>query len=323
MRIARGLTPTRRPRQDPDGGAREREGQRPPPGLLVLGMHRSGTSAVAGLLHALGLDPGPVTTLIAADEFNQDGYWEQRPVVQLNDDLLRARRGFASAPPRRERSPVPASASERISALVSRFERPWFVKDPRICLLMDAWQHAVGTGGFPVVVTRDPRQVAASLGHRNGYGPEMSVALWERYTHDLLAALSGRSCLFIRYDHLVAEPDVVIEQLATVAAAHLGDPAVLREHRLARAVALVRPRAQPVDHERSGVALTSAQHELCTLVTSLEGRCEAFTAPRLPSPSRRSQQILERRRRMLLVIDRSLPSNAGMRALGDRRALSH
>ena len=286
-------------------------------------MHRSGTSAVAGLLHALGLDPGPVDTLINADEFNQDGYWEQRPVVQLNDDLLRARRGFASAPPRRERHPAPAAASQQISALLSGFERPWFVKDPRICLLLEAWQVAAGADAFAVVVSRDPRHVATSLSRRNGYGPEMGVALWERYTHDLLAALSGRSCLFIRYEQLLAAAERVVHELGAAAADHVGDQGLRSEQRMADAIGLVRPPSKNGAHVPPGVSLTRPQHELYEIVSSLEGRCEAFTPPRLPAPASRSLQILERRRRMLLVIDRPLRSSSGLRALGDRRALTH
>ncbi|MEO7981703.1 MAG: hypothetical protein ABI807_12540 [Sporichthyaceae bacterium] len=275
------------------------------------------------MLHALGVDPGPAGSLITADEFNQDGYWEQRPVVQLNDDLLRAQRGFASAPPRREHSWAVGPQSQQISALLSMFERPWFVKDPRMCLLLTPWQHAAGADGFPVVVTRDPRRVAASLHRRNGYGLEMGAALWERYTHDLLTALSGRASLSIRYERLVATPDRVIQELGAVAADHVGDQSFRGRPRLAEAVGLVRPRAEVGDHERIDVPLTESQNELYEIVTSLEGRRDAYTLPRLPAPSGRSQQILERRRRMLLVIDRPLRSNAGLRALGDRRALSH
>ncbi len=321
--IAHGLTspPGRRTSRAPEAWP----GSRRPPGFLVLGMHRSGTSAVAGLLHALGLDPGPAGSLITADEFNQDGYWEQRPVVQLNDDLLRAQRGFASAPPRRGHPSVAGPATRQIAELLSMFERPWFVKDPRMCLLLEPWQRAAGPNGFPVVVTRDPRHVAASLSRRNGYGPEMGAALWERYTHDLLGALPDRACVVIRYEQLLATPEPVIEVLGAVVADHVGDPGSRDRQRLADAVELVRPRtrAGADGPEPADVPLTRAQHELHEILTSLAGRREALAIPRLPSPSVRSQQLLERRRRMLMLIDGPLRSSAGLRARGDRRALSH
>ena len=43
--------------------------------VIVLGMHRSGTSALAGLLHELGLEMGSSLMSGRADE-NEKGFWE-------------------------------------------------------------------------------------------------------------------------------------------------------------------------------------------------------------------------------------------------------
>lgn len=103
-------------------------------GVPVLGMHRSGTSVVAGVLSELGLDGGPEATMFSADQFNSDGYWEQRPIVELHDELLRSLGGFASAPPDPAARLNEAShhqANAAIGAFLGQFDRPWFVKDPR------------------------------------------------------------------------------------------------------------------------------------------------------------------------------------------------
>ena len=55
--------------------------------VVVLGMHRSGTSLVANLLTALGVDLGG--NLLAADEHNESGYWEQKEINQIQERLLR------------------------------------------------------------------------------------------------------------------------------------------------------------------------------------------------------------------------------------------
>ena len=54
--------------------------------VLVLGMHRSGTSAIGGVLDALGLE-APKTPL-PANDFNMRGYWESAPLIKLHERLL-------------------------------------------------------------------------------------------------------------------------------------------------------------------------------------------------------------------------------------------
>lgn len=57
-------------------------------GLLVLGMHRSGTSVLARVLGLCGADLG--TRLIGASAGNEDGHWEDAFAVEIHDRLLAA-----------------------------------------------------------------------------------------------------------------------------------------------------------------------------------------------------------------------------------------
>src|SRR6185312_12242151 len=59
-----------------------------PRAILVLGMHRSGTSAVTRVLNLLGADLGSRLVAPAAD--NPAGFWEHADAVKINDDLLQA-----------------------------------------------------------------------------------------------------------------------------------------------------------------------------------------------------------------------------------------
>ena len=54
--------------------------------LFVLGMHRSGTSALTGALAKSGATPG--AHLMPPTTDNPEGYWECAPVARLNDELL-------------------------------------------------------------------------------------------------------------------------------------------------------------------------------------------------------------------------------------------
>ncbi|WP_343066721.1 glycosyltransferase [Dissulfurirhabdus thermomarina] len=154
-----------RPGEDADPAAGEG-----PVAVLVLGMHRSGTSMVGNLLARAGFDPGPPDELLAADEFNAKGYFEWRAVVELNDEILRRAGGSWHQPP--EEAAVAAAGEtvrERQGAILRRFGgRRFFLKDPRFCLTLPAWKPAfeavLGRDRLRVVrIRRDPLSVARSL----------------------------------------------------------------------------------------------------------------------------------------------------------------
>ena len=56
--------------------------------VCIAGMHRSGTSLIAHLLHDCGLYLGPEQSLIPATKSNIDGHWEHAGFVALNDEIL-------------------------------------------------------------------------------------------------------------------------------------------------------------------------------------------------------------------------------------------
>ncbi|MDP9074290.1 MAG: hypothetical protein M3N98_08975, partial [Actinomycetota bacterium] len=193
------------------------------PGVYVLGMHRSGTSVAAGLLDRLGLDPGPRASMLSPDEFNSDGYWEQRPIVEWHDSILARLGGFASAPPPAPIELVAPELAADATAMVDRLYRStWFMKDPRQCLLLGLWSQLRGSSELAVVVSRDPTQVIRSLQRRNAYSPALAAALWERYSADLLAGLAGRPCLFLRYEQLTAQPGPAVASLVEALDRHGG-----------------------------------------------------------------------------------------------------
>src|ERR1700691_3651857 len=64
-------------------------GDRPVPGVVVLGMHRSGTSAVSRILNLLGADLGPTQDLLTEYD-NPAGHWESKSLVACTDWILAA-----------------------------------------------------------------------------------------------------------------------------------------------------------------------------------------------------------------------------------------
>src|SRR5665213_4590235 len=130
--------------------------------ILVLGMHRSGTSAVAGALSLLGATP-PATMLPAAVD-NPSGFWEATSLLGVNDWILNE--NGASWYDCLEFDADGFGARTRAIALTlvmlcmkSEFGAAplKLIKDPRLCLLLDLWLpalRAVGTSPIVVLVLR-------------------------------------------------------------------------------------------------------------------------------------------------------------------------
>lgn len=166
--------------------------------LVVLGMHRSGTSSVAGALALLGA--APPRTLMAPAEDNPKGFWESSVIMALNDAMLAA---HGSSWDDWRALPQPLFGLEQarewrdraVQALAAEFgEAPTIVlKDPRICRLFGFWREALGAAGYrPLIISpiRRPGQTAASLVSRNGLTRERALRLWLR--HVLEAETSSR-----------------------------------------------------------------------------------------------------------------------------------
>ena len=66
--------------------------------IFILGMHRSGTSAVARLLNMMGAYFSPEGYELAAREENIKGFWERTDIMELNDAILSASNSSWSNP---------------------------------------------------------------------------------------------------------------------------------------------------------------------------------------------------------------------------------
>src|SRR5437588_2245602 len=125
-------------------------------GVFVLGMHRSGTSAVTRLVSLLGLATPPDHDLVRPTEKNPKGYWESEALVNFNERLLRAvdcdmgcprplAHGWEEDP---RLAGLRASAPAAVAEVFPR--APWVWKDPRLCLTLAFWRGALD--GKPVLV---------------------------------------------------------------------------------------------------------------------------------------------------------------------------
>lgn len=187
-------------------------------GLLVLGMHRSGTSAVTRLLNLMGCSLGPGESVAAPAHDNTAGFWERLDVRRTNDRLLGALgRSWVDCLTVDLDSLVPSEVKEfawSAKRVIGELDaaQPWVLKDPRFCLTLPAWKPFVEQL-ITVYVHRDPMASALSLRKRNGIRLPLGLALWEHYNLSALRASSGLPRATIAYEQLTREPEVAAERL--------------------------------------------------------------------------------------------------------------
>jgi hypothetical protein len=190
--------------------------------LLVAGMHRSGTSALCAALHACGVDFGQ-RLLDPIAGVNDEGFWEDRRLVAINDALLEVM-GFPWYAAPADFSPPDWSAArfgpQRRDALALLSQAPGQgavqgMKDPRLCLTLGFWLELCEQAGIsPCVCTiaRAPLEVAASLERRDGLPPGAGLQLYLNYYRALVGQLPP-DALWLTYDALLTDPRTALAPL--------------------------------------------------------------------------------------------------------------
>jgi len=280
--------------------------------LVVLGMHRSGTSALSRALSFLGY--AQPSDLMSPGHDNPTGFWEARGIAQLNTSIM-DELGAAWDQPKLLVTPGAWIETGRhrirrwirarhLAAAMETLARSYggkqriVIKDPRICLLSDLWKAALGRSGYAptyLLIHRNPLEVARSLKTRDGIGSARVQQLWLHYNLAALRALAReeRGCV-IAYADLLAERHVLIERLSE----SLGIPAApmteearaeldrfldagLRHHSLPQPaedgssplVPAIVKRLDALLHGWNGAAAQVRQRELTALANEFEQHC--------------------------------------------------
>lgn len=181
--------------------------------IFVLGMHRSGTSAVSGVLARMGA--AMPSHLIGPAADNPKGFYESQVVVDLNNSLLSKRR-LTSADWREVASSQGHDGETEdeelliVDALNNEFGDSALicVKDPRLCKLAALWISTAAKFGYePLVVIplRNPYEVAGSLRHRDGMTLVNSLLLWMRHVLDAEYYSRSSRRSFVRLDGFMSD----------------------------------------------------------------------------------------------------------------------
>ncbi|MBX9616224.1 MAG: hypothetical protein K2X25_11565 [Caulobacteraceae bacterium] len=189
--------------------------------IIVAGMHRSGTSAMARVLGLAGASLPE--RLIQPGDDNPKGFWEPQEVVALNDEILRTLGstwndvfGFRVAGLARDQHDHFIRRAQSVLALNFAGEGQVVMKDPRVSLLAPVWREALVAEGFKpafLIMVRHPLEVARSIAARDGAPLQASTLAWlshviavERDTRDLPR-------IFVRYSDLLANWRPVLDRI--------------------------------------------------------------------------------------------------------------
>jgi hypothetical protein len=190
-------------------------------GIIVLGMHRSGTSMLTRVLNMLGCELP--SSIVGAGVGNEAGHWESKAIVELDDELLASAGSrwddWQPFNPRWEQSVLSSGYRARAEdVLRSEYGAfPLFVlKDPRICRLAGLWLGALASTGVDagvVVTVRSPSDVASSLEERDEMQNGYAHLLWLRHVLDAESASRGTRRVFCTYDEFFQDWRSVITRI--------------------------------------------------------------------------------------------------------------
>lgn len=193
--------------------------------VVIAGMHRSGTSALAGLLQQMGARLGTDLELMPPKPDNPVGFFERLDVFDLHQSALQSlgaewdvvSKLLEPVERRRRLEELEPSLRVEMDEVVAGLSGDGIavLKDPRFSLLLPLWSRVLD----PVVAIstyRPPEIVAASLEKRDGIPLRIGVALWEAYQICLLQQSAEVPTFVVSYDQLLLDPEAQARRLGRI-----------------------------------------------------------------------------------------------------------
>jgi len=182
--------------------------------ILVLGMHRSGTSAFTRVISLLGAKL-PKNLMPPMKGNNETGFWESRDLEHIHDQLLRSAGSYWHDWRSLDKDWLQSADARLYKELIADYlnedfpKDPVFVlKDPRICRLLPLWLDVLKDchiSALPVIPLRNPIEVAESLQKRDGFPREQSYLIWLRHVLEAERETRGMHRCVMTYDELLAD----------------------------------------------------------------------------------------------------------------------
>lgn len=191
--------------------------------ILILGMHRSGTSATTRVLNLLGAELGH-DLMPPAEGNNSHGFWEHDGIVVIHEALLKALgrswHDLRMLPPGWLDSEAAAIARRALVELlrVELDDTPlWAIKDPRLCRLVPLWRQVLGELGVSLhalLVVRHPQEVACSLLARDTIPLTQTYLSWIQHVADAESDTRDLSRAVLAYQDLLEDWEGAVTRVA-------------------------------------------------------------------------------------------------------------
>lgn len=196
--------------------------------VVVLGMHRSGTSSLAGALHNSGISMG--VDLTGPWFANPKGGFEEKSIFGINGRIIGNAGGTWYDPPPIDalykqgiRSKFEPMISDAIDALIQKLNNPpiWGFKDPHHCLTAHLW-HPFLSNPHYLIISRNPFAVSRSLQTRNKFTLAKGLHIQARHLEAVSKFLQDTNPpqLWLSYESLLTSP----EQICAAVSNFLGHP---------------------------------------------------------------------------------------------------
>jgi len=177
--------------------------------ICVIGMHRSGTSCLTGIMQRLGIELGEVFT---ENSHNKKGNRENARIVNFNEALLQINGGAWNAPlvtPKWDER-FTKERDEIIKSLdTGDANTDWGFKDPRAMFTLDIWLEALPDMKF-IGTFRHPYRVALSLNNRDNTPIAEGMELWRQYNERLIELHTKQPFDIVDFD---AEPEAYLDDV--------------------------------------------------------------------------------------------------------------
>ncbi len=190
--------------------------------VVVLGMHRSGTSATTRGLQALGVELGERLTPGVAG-VNEKGFFEDTEINNLNIEILESLEktwhSVAMIPDEVFLADAFSAFRERAKALLAERlgETPFGLKDPRIARLLPFWKSVFSELDIRVsyvIAIRNPLSVAHSLLGRDAMNPVKSYYLWVLHVLPSILLTADAPRVVVDFDSLMSAPGEQLKRIA-------------------------------------------------------------------------------------------------------------
>lgn len=190
-------------------------------GLLILGMHRSGTSALTRILSLMGYELPQYVT--GGSEGNKTGHWESALISEINDRLFQdlGLVWYSWSAIKLELLDAKSKLQyidDYADKIQAEFPKAtdFVLKDPRLCRTAPIFLKAVQNLGIKpkiIIPVRNPLEVADSLAARDNINKEQASLIWLRYVLD--AELASRSLprVFTFFDELLESSEKTVKHI--------------------------------------------------------------------------------------------------------------